>query len=174
MVSAGLAGIVMSQIHIVWDGPFTLDQIKGMKSEDDYGVYQVYGTHVVYGSYSLLYIGQATYQKFGVRIPQHTKWGYVPDENELKFYVGRFGGNGDVSDDKWNDQIKIAEKLLIYTHSPALNSSNINSVNDVPIESHVFNWGNRRNLLPEISALRYLAEEGEYFLTYRTFGSELD
>ncbi|TQP76852.1 hypothetical protein FLL89_19800, partial [Vibrio cholerae] len=66
-----------NQIHIQWDGPFSLEQIKLMNTRTDYGLYQVYGTHTVYGSNVLLYIGQATYQTFGTRILQHSKWGYV-------------------------------------------------------------------------------------------------
>ncbi|WP_232055195.1 hypothetical protein [Vibrio taketomensis] len=92
----------------------------------------------------------------------------------LKVYVGRFAGNEQISNDEWSRQISIAEKLLIYTHSPALNSSNINNVGgDVPIDSHVYNWGNRRNLLPEVSALRYLYDDNEHFPTYQVFGGKL-
>lgn len=162
-----------NQIHIQWDGPFSLEQIKLMNTRTDYGLYQVYGTHTVYGSNVLLYIGQATYQTFGTRILQHSKWGYVPDEKELKVYVGRFAGNEPVTEEEWNAQISIAEKLIIFTHSPALNSANINSTgNSVPIETHVYNWGNRRNLLPEVSALRYLYNDDEHFPTYSIYGQE--
>ncbi|ARD39181.1 hypothetical protein [Edwardsiella ictaluri] len=163
----------MKKIHIQWNGPYSLEQIKNMNSGKDYGLYQAYGVHTVYGSNVLLYIGQATYQTFGVRIPQHAKWGYVQDENELKFYVGRFAGNEEVSDKEWSEQISVAEKLLIFTHSPALNSSNINTVsNDIPLETHVYNWGNRRNLLPEVSAFRYLYNDNIHFPTYKTFGQD--
>ncbi len=163
----------MKKIHIQWDGPYSLEQIKSMNSGKDYGLYQAYGVHTVYGSNVLLYIGQATYQTFGVRILQHTKWGYVQDENELKIYVGRFAGNEEISDKEWSEQISVAEKLLIFTHSPALNSSNINTVsNDIPLETHVYNWGNRRNLLPEVSAFRYLYDDNLHFPTYRIFGQE--
>ncbi len=166
--------MITQQIHVQWDGPFSLEDIKQMHQQSDYGLYQVYGTHVVYGSNILLYIGKASCQTFGTRILQHSKWGYVPDEKELKVYVGRFAGNEQISDDEWSRQISIAEKLLIYTHSPALNSSNINSVGgDVPIDSHVYNWGNRRNLLPEVSALRYLYDDNEHFPTYQVFGGQL-
>ena len=39
--------------------------------EDDYGLYQVYGRHVVFGSGSLLYVGRARDQTFGRRLQQH-------------------------------------------------------------------------------------------------------
>ncbi|MGL6176896.1 MAG: hypothetical protein ACRC1U_07870 [Vibrionaceae bacterium] len=156
-----------NQIHILWDGPFSLEQIKLMKKKtNNYGLYQVYGTHTVYGSNVLLYIGQTTYQTFGERILQPSVWNSVPDEKDLKVYVGRFGGNEPVTDEEWCAQISIAEQLIIFTHSPALNSANIKSVKDIPIETHVYNWGNRRNLLPEVSALRFLSDKNKHFPTY--------
>lgn len=46
-------------IHIDWDGPYTLDQLKDlMDSKTEKGIYQVYGFHPVYGKDVLLYIGK--------------------------------------------------------------------------------------------------------------------
>ena len=56
----------MTIIHVQWDGPFTLDQLSEMNNEYDYGVYQVYGSHPIYGSDVLLYIGKAGKLTFGV------------------------------------------------------------------------------------------------------------
>jgi hypothetical protein len=66
--------ITLNKIEILWDGPFTLEQIKGFNKSDDYGLYQIYGTHSIYGIDTLLYIGKAQEQKFCVRIPQHQNW----------------------------------------------------------------------------------------------------
>ncbi len=64
-------------IHIEWDGPYRfgehpshLEPVSGLKGPTDYGVYQIYGGHPVYGNSALLYIGMAAAQEFGKRIPQ--------------------------------------------------------------------------------------------------------
>ncbi|MBC5852933.1 hypothetical protein H8Q88_18790 [Vibrio metschnikovii] len=160
---------VSVQIHIDWSGSYTLDELKGLTSSSDYGIYQIYGTHPVYGSDVLLYIGKADYQTLGVRIPQHDKWAYTSDVNNIRVYIGRLGSNLQVSESEWSKLIDLAERLLIYTHKPAYNSSCLNSVDKVPIIVHVFNWGNYRSLLPEVSAFRYLATDEEHFPTYKNF-----
>ncbi|PMM58881.1 hypothetical protein [Vibrio lentus] len=162
----------MSKIHIDWEGPFSLEKIKAMNGDTDYGVYQAYGKHVIYGNSVLLYIGQANYQTFGKRIPQHEKWGYMCDSNNLEFYVGKLGSNDAVSQVIWQEQIDIAEKLLIFAHTPAYNSSNINSLSGIPFDTTVYNWGNQRSLFPEVSAYRYFATYEDHFDTYRIFTCE--
>jgi hypothetical protein len=58
-------------IHIYWEGLFTLDQLTEIQDNTrDYGVYQIYGGHPVYGSNVLLYIGKADRQTFGTRVSQ--------------------------------------------------------------------------------------------------------
>jgi hypothetical protein len=53
-------------------GPFSLEEVKAFNDEDaDYGIYQIYGGHVTYGSGVLVYIGKAVWQTFAVRIGQH-------------------------------------------------------------------------------------------------------
>jgi len=164
----------MMDIHIEWDGPYDLESIKNLSSSKDYGVYQVYGTHPVYGSDVLLYIGQACGQNFSTRIPQHDKWLDNQDSKGLSVYVGRLGGNTTISTDDWDKQIDIAEKLLIFSHKPALNSSSINSTDEkkIPIDTHVYNWLNHKNILPEISAFRYFADDEKYFKNYQTYCDE--
>ncbi len=158
-------------INIEWAGGFTLEEVKTLTNEDDYGLYQVYGTHPVYGTDVLLYIGQADRQKLGVRIPQHEKWIYNQDSENVRVYVGRLGGNCAVSDENWSYQINMAEKLLIFTHKPAYNSSNINTIPNIPLDIHVLNWCNYRSLMPEVSAFRYLSTDEEHFSSFQTFGS---
>ena len=59
------------EIHLAWEGPFRLDNLSKLQDENkDYGVYQIYGRHLVYGSGVLLYIGKASDQTFGKRISQ--------------------------------------------------------------------------------------------------------
>jgi len=56
-------------IHIQWEGPYSYQEIKDLKNENnDYGIYQIYGGHPIYGSGALLYIGKAQLQTFGIRL----------------------------------------------------------------------------------------------------------
>ena len=69
----------MTVIHVQWDGPFSLEQVSELNNEDhDYGVYQVYGSHPIYGSDVLLYIGKASQQTFATRLRQEP-WLYNQD-----------------------------------------------------------------------------------------------
>ncbi len=145
-------------IHIQWDGPYNLDRVKSLRDDfTDYGVYSVYGTHPVYGSNVLLYIGMANQQTFGVRLAQETGWQFNQDAARLEVHVGRlYGYEGTPSNEQWAEQIRLAEKLLILAHWPAANSSGLNvQLKQDVYDLHIFNWGNHRNLLPEVSGARY-------------------
>ena len=158
------------KIHIDWQSKIKLIDSYSLKEESDYGVYQVYGTHPVYGSNTLLYIGKAVSQKFGVRLKQHNKWFCNQDSESIVIYVGRIGSNNISKNWKhWDNMIHTAEKLLIYSHQPACNSSNINTANKIPIETHIFNWGDHGLLLPEVSAFRYFADDEIHFPSYEIF-----
>lgn len=54
--------IVIEVIQIKWESPFRIDDLND--DEIDYGIYQIYGNHLVYGENVLLYIGQANEQTF--------------------------------------------------------------------------------------------------------------
>ena len=115
-------------ILIEWDGPHSLEDLKELKNEKkDYGVYQIYGTHPVYGSHVLLYIGKAVDQTFGQRINQEG-WFWNSDKKQVQIYVGRLFGKTQPKPDEWDYLISLAEQLLIFSHWPAGNSSNINSI----------------------------------------------
>lgn len=146
------------RIHIDWNTGVSLDDSYLLNGGDDYGVYQIYGSHPIYGHHVLLYIGRARDQTFGVRLKQHDKWDYTPDCGKVKVYTGRISSDNP-TDEHWDTMIDLAEKLLIYSHQPACNSSNINSANSIPIDTHVFNWGSRGMLLPEVTAFRYFADD---------------
>jgi len=161
------------QIHIDWKNGIKLTDSYKLNSGDDYGVYQIYGTHPVYGKNTLLYIGKAASQTFGMRLKQHDKWLYNQDSEQITVYTGRIGSNTPNKDwERWEDIIDIAEKLLIYVHQPAGNSSNIKSVGEIPIDTHVLNWGDHGLLLPEVSAFRYFADDETYFPTYQTLTTD--
>jgi hypothetical protein len=149
-------------IQIDWDGSYPIDEIDKLNDgKRDYGVYQVYGTHPVYGSNVLLYIGKTDQQTFGVRIKEE-RWDdpyYTCDYRRIEIYVGRFAGESPPSDDQWSRQIDLAGRLLIVAHSPSYNlqgsNSTSSSVDDSDLENiHVLNWGAYKNLLPEVSGAR--------------------
>lgn len=156
-------GLNMRVIHLLWEGPYSLKQLinKSNRPDDskkDYGLYQVYGDHVVYGPGSLLYIGKACDQTFFTRLKQHADWcdECEADRLSLDVYLGRLIRQSDnqmtPSDETWSEEISHAEKLLIFSHSPAWNSSSINTVRDAEVKDrHVLNWGKRGSLLPEVT-----------------------
>jgi hypothetical protein len=143
-------------INIEWDGHFTFDEVPSLNSGIDYGLYQIYNAHPVYGSNVLLYIGQAQGQSFAVRIQQEKHWLDNHDFKRLNVYVGRLAGQTTPSDKIWQDEINWAERLLIFAHSPATNTQKKLGQLESDMESiHVLNWGHRRDLLPEVSGIRW-------------------
>ena len=146
----------ISVIHIMWEGPYSLSQLSQLKdSSRDYGVYQIYGGHPVYGSDVLLYIGKADQQTFGVRIGQEN-WLWNRDSDRIRLYVGRLSGRKAPSPEDWSGEIAKAEKLLIYAHQPACNAQYINLRENGDLEDvHVMNWGNHRDLMPEATGRRW-------------------
>lgn len=151
------------EIFIEWDGPYLIEAVKELTNDTDYGVYQVYGTHPVYGSHVLLYLGKAVVQTFGVRIAQEG-WIYNSDDKNVQIYVGRLFNKKQPDDDEWNDLISKAEKLLIFSHWPAGNSSNINSLSRKKEELEtlknirIYNYDQHRDLMPEVSGKMYTEE----------------
>lgn len=145
-------------IHIQWTGPHKYSEaIKLRDGSIDYGIYQVYGAHPLYGSDVLIYIGKADQQTLGLRISQHS---WAPENSDfarLSVYVGRLSGyQGTPSNKEWSKQIEIAERLLIRAHKPAANGSGLNvNFGREYHEIHVLNWGEYRDLLPEVSGARH-------------------
>ncbi len=124
-------------IKIIWDGPFKLDTVIQTKKNggkppdwdgDDYGIYQIYGKHVIYGTNTLLYIGKATEQTFSTRFKQHKKW-WLGNEENINIYLGKiYNPKRHSQKDKWRSwtkDVKTAEEILLYKYSPNYNSTNI-------------------------------------------------
>ncbi len=149
----------MKLIHIEWTGPYTLENITDLMNEEmDYGIYQVYGKHPVYGSNVLLYIGKADLQTIGKRISQENWWN-TNDSNRLLIYAGRLVGEQTPEEIDWSIEIDLAEKLLIYVHKPAYNSKNLTNIPHHALQDiHILNWGSYRDLLPEVSGLRWTSK----------------
>lgn len=140
-------------IHVDWEGPFTFEQAKELNSDQDFGLYQFYGEHPVYGAAVLLYIGKAVKQTFGSRLKQHNWQSWVPTPVEL--YIGRICTESEISNNEWESLIDLAEKIQIFSHSPAFNTSNLNQINATNSDARIMNWGMRKSLLPEISIERW-------------------
>jgi hypothetical protein len=142
-------------IHIQWEGPLSYRDLPTIKdARKDYGLYQVYACHPVYGSGVLVYIGMAARQTLGKRIEGH-RWetGSEPDPEQLDFYVGRLKGDEPTSPESWANEIRLAEKLLIHEHGPAYNSTHMMAIhNESEIENvRVINFGATRSLRREVS-----------------------
>ena len=140
----------MRSVTIEWEGSFCLDYvIDELNGRDDYGLYQIYGHHLVYGADSLLYIGKAEGMTFSQRFGQHAEG--LLEEEDVSIRIGRIASE-DYADDPpdWSDWRKVlrdAEALTIYWHSPAYNSSNIETYNGRQLK--VTNRGDRGALCAE-------------------------
>jgi len=173
---------VAKKIRIEWEGSYSLEDIGYNKNEDsysitkntflndgniDYGIYQVYGSHPVYGTDVLLYIGKAQKQTFAKRLSQEA-WEYNEDFQNIKFYIGRLFDEKQVSNEEWDEMIDKAEQMLIYAHSPAKNSSNILNIsrNDERLKEleniRVLNYDSYRSLMPEVSGEIFIKEFKKY------------
>jgi hypothetical protein len=149
-------------IHIDWSGPHGLNEIASFNGPTDYGIYQVYGAHHVYGGDVLLYIGLVERQTFATRFSQH---GWCPanhDAGRLQVYVGRLFGYTTPDDPTWCRYIRLAERLLIHAHKPAENSQKELGALEPELRNvHVVNWRRYRNLLPEVSGARWSNRFGD-------------
>ena len=141
----------MRSVTVEWEGPLSLDYvIDELNGEDDSGLYQIYGTHIVYGANSLLYIGKAEGLTFSQRFSQHrSEW--LSEEEGVSIRIGRIATDSYAYDPPdWSDWRKVlrdAEALTIYWHSPAYNSSNIETYNGQRLK--VVNRGEYRCLQTE-------------------------
>ena len=123
------------QLEVVWTGPFTCKEILSFNQDgdppdydgEDYGLYQIYGRHILDGPDTLLYIGQATGQTFCRRFRQHDGW--LSKEEEVQIYLGRiYDPTRHVRDDLWKTwaaDVRLIECVLIYKYSPNYNAVSI-------------------------------------------------
>jgi len=140
-------------IHIDWQGPLSLSEARALRSDEDYGLYQYYGDHPVYGANVLLYIGKASGQTFGHRISQHNWHSWIPTSTEI--FVGRICAECHLEDREWERIIGLSEKIQIFAHSPAFNAANLNKIGHEGDDVRVLNWGKRKSLFPEVSISRW-------------------
>lgn len=121
-------------LRVEWSGPHRIRDVQKLSccgtaptyDGNDYGIYQIYGRHIIAGRNALLYVGRATEQTFAMRFHQHSCW----LQNEfagIRVHVGR------IYDSKrhlwaqdhwscWDDDVCMVERILIYKYSPHYNS----------------------------------------------------
>ncbi|WP_156884570.1 hypothetical protein [Pandoraea thiooxydans] len=143
----------MKDINIDWQGPFTLEEALQLHTEVDYGLYQYYGDHPIYGQNVLLYLGSAIKQPFGKRLAQHN-W-HVWTSAPVQIYVGRLCSEEPIESTAARQQLALAEAILLFSHSPGFNTSNLNSIGHKGEDVRVMNWGKRKSLYPEASVSRW-------------------
>ena len=137
----------MRLIEIEWKGPYNIEETNVLNTDIDYGIYQIYGTHNILGTDTLLYVGQACEQTFAIRLPQreYIFW----DFPEYRIYVGRLGFSqiDNTQIQEWNSQINFAEQVLIDYCQPPYNSQLLNGLGaEVPNDINLLNFGKRHKL----------------------------
>ncbi len=110
-------------LRIEWEGPLSIDALRSKTGEDDYGLYQIYAHHVVFGAGALVCIGKAQEQTFAARFAQHEEW--LDLENDVSIRLGRLAPADYRADDGWQEWGQLltdAERLSVFWHSPPYNS----------------------------------------------------
>lgn len=159
----------LKTIEINWDGPFTYNQIYQEKNgTSDFGIYFAFGPHRIYGENTLLYIGKAAQQTFGLRINQHLNEDWFGTET---FYLGKLGdGTQDTSSD-WKQQIDFAETAFIQYFYPSWNSSKFRSIVDSSFDKTlIFNRGKLYHILPQIMGLGLYKQTSLGRDTWKAYG----
>jgi hypothetical protein len=148
------------KIFIDWDGPYTLDELEELDDPRiDYGLYQVYGAHPLYGEEVLLYLGATGGERtFGARLAEEQSyWEVEEDFQPLIIYVGRLMGVVAPTNGVWEEEMELALRLLIFAHAPVFNAREVAAAPDDDLKNvHVVNWGEHLDLAPEVSGNRYL------------------
>jgi hypothetical protein len=161
-------------IDLLWDGPLTLTEVEQHRhGANDYGVYQIYGTHNS-GADQLLYIGRAKDNKFGERVPWIHEWAdWEPKSVEI--YLGRLGSVQPIpatlpAQGEWGEWICRVEAMLIYFTSPPLNSSGIRSLPELPdAPVIILNFARRHRLPAMVSNLYEKSPVGDSSQEWRAF-----
>ena len=143
----------MRTVRVEWKGPLSLDEVKELDDDDeDCGLYQIYGRHIIFGDDSLLYVGMTTWafeRRFFSGDDPHISW--LVEEEGVSVYVGRIVEEDYEHDpplwSDWENVLKDAEALTIKWHSPPYNSRNIETYKGQLLK--VVNLGARGSLEEE-------------------------
>ena len=151
--------VTLDYIEIEWEGPKSLKEVlENEKTVDEnFGLYQIYGDHAIYGRDTLLYIGK-TKRAIAERFREHSDW--LPyEQSSAKIYLGRLGDNKYEKTEK-DKMIGMAESLLIYYCAPSYNARGISYKSLEGIDDLiVLNYGSKAMLPYELSTLY---ERSEY------------
>ena len=145
-------------IHLNWSGPFSLKEAKEAQCSEALGLYQYVGMHHIYGPDSLLYLGKASANYIKYRLENRNLELYSSLPTTVYVLIGKVRSDSPLSEEQLKLPIELAEELLIFSHSPPWNSQNITGVDEAKFAKHnphVFNWGARGRLLPEVSYERF-------------------
>lgn len=148
-------------IVISWEGPIPFDETsKFVSDETDFGIYQIHGEAASENTSRLLYIGRAQGGSFGWRIPQHKGWIVERGIRNPVVYLGRLCGKETPSNEVWNNEIRLAELLLIFAHKPP-NNERINfGISAVEVEKvSITNTGKIGSIHPELSGKAWVNME---------------
>jgi hypothetical protein len=159
-------------IYVEWDGPYSFDELEELYDEScDFGLYQIYGDHPMYGEETLLYLGRTVDRTFGAKlVEEQPYWEAEGDFQPLAIYVGRLAGEMTPGGDVWGQEIDLAARLLIFAHAPVFNGRELGAAPDNDLQKvHVINWGAHMDLAPEISGARWLYKFTE-LLDYNVYG----
>ena len=147
----------MRSVRVEWEGPFCLDYvIEELNRKDDYGLYQIYGTHIILepdgGSDNLLYIGMTgPGSTLSERLKNHKAswiWYNLEHGGEISIHIARLPSRSE-------KKIKLVEALEIYWHSPPYNGQHITSIDEYRYPRiKIINKGSRRKLLERIDNIR--------------------
>lgn len=159
------------EVFIHWIGPYSIKEETPSIYHNKSCLYQIYTDFVTYKSNCLIYIGSTNditrrtnehwnnWLKFYSNVHE-AKWyfGFIVDmdkskkKNELVYY--------DENELNENKLLENVEKLLIYGHIPPANSSSIGSYKPIGDDYlRIFNLGNFKDLLPELSSFYYADTE---------------
>ena len=149
---------------VYWEGPFEWEKGK-RKYKNNHVLYQIYGSHHLYGRDVLLYIGSTLRTPFK-RLKEHEEW----IEDEYDRMTIRFGSICEFTGPTWKEQVKQkpyprakkyvvenVETLLIYANQPAYNSRNKADAKKAT-GIRIYNTGRIGHLLPEVSYKYFLGE----------------
>ncbi|MEE9259310.1 MAG: hypothetical protein V3U37_07175 [Nitrospinaceae bacterium] len=156
-----------SIINIHWEGPYDWETAVRETENSGYVFYQIYGTHLVFGSNILFYIG--TCKKMKKKLPDHDWWVLHEEYDKVSIRLGSMGNWFDW--EHWIEDrdtvypypkralgkmVNDAEKLLILANQPIFNVKN-KATAKIKHQVRIFNTGNMGRILPEVSS-KYLLE----------------
>lgn len=131
------------KLSIDWAGPHRVETVIEKLDDwgpppryegEDYGLYQIYGRHILGGRDSLLYVGKVTEETFSARFREHDLW-IKHEWAGVRVYVGRlYDPERHSRRDKWScwkADVKLAEQIIIHKYSPHYNSSSISELPDL-------------------------------------------